>query len=263
MSKYHPKKELAPRDIVARANYCEMKNNNISNVYLNATVIEENKLLKRFPTIAKKCLEYGIDITKKYIPVAPAAHYFMGGVKTNLKGETSIEGLYAVGEVSSTGLHGGNRLASNSLLECVVCAYEIAESFKNNITDQNNYFDEYIKKYDKHLKKYENLTELRNELKKTMWENVGIFRNETTLKIALNKIRELKTKFGREDICATGEEYEFRNMITTAELVILSALTRKESRGAHYRTDYPETNETCKHSIINNKNNIRRNDYVS
>ena len=131
MAKYHEKRELAPRDIVARSIYCEMNNNGDPCVYLNATGIGEEKLLKRFPTIAKKCSEYGIDITSDFIPVAPAAHYFMGGVKTNLKGETSIKGLYAIGEVSSTGLHGGNRLASNSLLECVVCAYEVALFLKN------------------------------------------------------------------------------------------------------------------------------------
>ena len=127
MARYHEKKELAPRDIVARSIYSQMRESNKQNVYLNAVGIGKDKLLKRFPTIAKKCLEHNIDITKDLIPVAPAAHYFMGGVKTNLKGETSIKGLYAIGEVSSTGLHGGNRLASNSLLECVVCAYEVAE----------------------------------------------------------------------------------------------------------------------------------------
>ena len=122
MAKYDDRKELAPRDIVTRANFNEMKENNSENVYLNAACIDSKKLAKRFPTISKKCLEHGIDITRDFIPVAPAAHYFMGGIKTNLKGETSINGLYAIGEVASTGLHGGNRLASNSLLECVVCA---------------------------------------------------------------------------------------------------------------------------------------------
>ena len=109
MFKYHEKRELAPRDIVARSIYCEMNNTGEPNVYLNATGIGSEKLMKRFPTIAKKCMEHNIDITKDLIPVAPAAHYYMGGVKTNLKGETSINGLYAIGEVSSTGLHGGNR----------------------------------------------------------------------------------------------------------------------------------------------------------
>ena len=108
-----------------------MMENKVDNVYLNATCIDSEKLAKRFPNISKKCLENGIDISKDFIPVAPAAHYCMGGIKTNVEGETSIKGLYAIGEVASTGLHGGNRLASNSLLECVVCAYEAAYYLKS------------------------------------------------------------------------------------------------------------------------------------
>lgn len=107
-----------------------MQKNHSENVYLNAACINKEKLAKRFPTISKKCLEHGIDISKDFIPVAPAAHYMMGGIKTNIEGETSVRGLYAIGETASTGLHGGNRLASNSLLECVVCAYEVANYLK-------------------------------------------------------------------------------------------------------------------------------------
>ena len=264
MAKYHEKLELAPRDIVARANFCEMRDNNVSNVYLNATVIGKEKLLKRFPTIAKKCLESGIDITKDYIPVAPAAHYFMGGVKTNLRGETSLKGLFAIGEVSSTGLHGGNRLASNSLLECVVCAYEVAEFLKNKdlTLDRVSDYDEILTKYEGEIEKNNNTDEIKSELQNIMWENVGIFRNRETLEKALEKIAELKTKFNREYLCATINEYELRNMLITAELVVKSAFNRKESRGAHYRTDYPDIDNVCEHSIINKKT-IRRKDFVS
>lgn len=264
MAQYHEKKELAPRDIVARSIYSEMHKNNTPNVYLNATVIGKEKLLKRFPTIAKKCLENGIDITKDYIPVAPAAHYFMGGVKTNLKGETSIKGLYAIGEVSSTGLHGGNRLASNSLLECVVCAYEVAE-FLKDIKNSANKDIESLKKdsnFKSILEKYENIDSknlsaidvktLKSELQNIMWENVGIYRSEESLTNALNEILSLKMQLKNKDICLSKDEYEYCNMITTAELIVRSALRRKESRGAHYRVDYLSANDVCEHSMLKN-----------
>ena len=145
MEKYDERKELAPRDIVTRANYNEMKEHRLDNVYLNATCIEASKLANRFPTISKKCLENGIDIAHDFIPVAPAAHYFMGGIKTNLNGQTSLKGLYAIGETASTGLHGANRLASNSLLECVVCAYSVAQYLKSVELKTPKQIDEEIK----------------------------------------------------------------------------------------------------------------------
>lgn len=258
MERYHEKKELAPRDIVARSIYSQMRESNKPNVYLNAVGIGKDKLLKRFPTIAKKCLEHNIDITKDLIPVAPAAHYFMGGVKTNLKGETSIKGLYAIGEVSSTGLHGGNRLASNSLLECVVCAYEVAEFLKSAQesfdVSESAEFNMVISKYDKPFKGEKNdVAGLKSALKDLMWKNVGIFRNEETLTNALEGLLSLEQKFGRKEICSSRDEYEFRNMLITAKLIVQSALRRKESRGAHYRVDYLESNEVCEHSILINK----------
>ena len=146
MHKYDDRLELAPRDIVTRANFNEMKSNNTDCVYLNATCIDSKKIAKRFPNISKKCIENGIDMTKDFIPVAPAAHYYMGGVKTNIEGKTSVSGLFAIGEVSSTGLHGGNRLASNSLLECVVCAYEVADTLKKYDLYAPKQIDEKIKK---------------------------------------------------------------------------------------------------------------------
>ena len=265
MAQYHEKKELAPRDIVARSIYSEMHKHNTSNVYLNATVIGREKLLKRFPTIAKKCLENGIDITKDYIPVAPAAHYFMGGVKTNLRGETSIKGLYAIGEVSSTGLHGGNRLASNSLLECVVCAYEVAEFLKDSknsekqdieVLKNDNSFESVLSKYeniDSKVLKPIDIKELKAKLQNVMWENVGIYRSEKSLSTALQEILTLEEKFPHDKICSNKDEYEFRNMLTTAELIVRSALRRKESRGAHYRIDYLSKNDVCEHSMLINK----------
>lgn len=258
MYKYDERKELAPRDIVARSIFQEMKATNTTNVYLDTSDIPRDKLIKRFPTIANKCLDNGIDITKDLIPVAPAAHYFMGGVKTNLKGETSIKGLYAIGEVSSTGLHGGNRLASNSLLECVVCAYEVAEFLRNSDLSfdipKNEKFDKIISKYD--IPNVENKIDVQNlksKLKDLMWNNVGIYRNEKSLNDAINGLNKLEKEFPKQDKYLSKEEYEFKNMLISARLIVKSAIRRKESRGAHYRTDYLETNEVCEHSILSRR----------
>ena len=258
MYKYDERKELAPRDIVARSIFQEMKATNTTNVYLDTSDIPRDKLIKRFPTIANKCLDNGIDITKDLIPVAPAAHYFMGGVKTNLKGETSIKGLYAIGEVSSTGLHGGNRLASNSLLECVVCAYEVAEFLRNSDLSfdipKNEKFDKIISKYE--IPNVENKIDVQNlksKLKDLMWNNVGIYRNEKSLNDAINGLNELEKEFPKQDKYLSKEEYEFENMLISAKLIVKSAIRRKESRGAHYRTDYLETNEVCEHSILSRR----------
>lgn len=258
MYKYDERKELAPRDIVARSIFQEMKATNTTNVYLDTSDIPRDKLIKRFPTIANKCLDNGIDITKDLIPVAPAAHYFMGGVKTNLKGETSIKGLYAIGEVSSTGLHGGNRLASNSLLECVVCAYEVAEFLRNSDLSfdipKNEKFDKIISKYE--IPNVENKIDVQNlksKLKDLMWNNVGIYRNEKSLNDAINGLNKLEKEFPKQDKYLSKEEYEFRNMLISARLIVKSAIRRKESRGAHYRTDYLETNEVCEHSILSRR----------
>lgn len=258
MYKYDERKELAPRDIVARSIFQEMKATNTTNVYLDTSDIPRDKLIKRFPTIANKCLDNGIDITRDLIPVAPAAHYFMGGVKTNLKGETSIKGLYAIGEVSSTGLHGGNRLASNSLLECVVCAYEVAEFLRNSDLSfdipKNEKFDKIISKYE--IPNVENKIDVQNlksKLKDLMWNNVGIYRNEKSLNDAINGLNKLEKEFPKQDKYLSKEEYEFKNMLISARLIVKSAIRRKESRGAHYRTDYLETNEVCEHSILSRR----------
>lgn len=258
MYKYDERKELAPRDIVARSIFQEMKATNTTNVYLDTSDIPRDKLIKRFPTIANKCLDNGIDITKDLIPVAPAAHYFMGGVKTNLKGETSIKGLYAIGEVSSTGLHGGNRLASNSLLECVVCAYEVAEFLRNSDLSfdipKNEKFDKIISKYETpNVENKIDVQNLKSKLKDLMWNNVGIYRNEKSLNDAINGLNELEKEFPKQDKYLSKEEYEFKNMLISARLIVKSAIRRKESRGAHYRTDYLETNEVCEHSILSRR----------
>lgn len=246
MSKYDEREDLAPRDIVARANFTEMQKNHTENVYLDATIINHDKLLHRFPTIASKCKEYGIDITKDYIPVAPAAHYYMGGIKVDLNGESSIKNLFAIGEVASTGLHGANRLASNSLLECVVCAFKTAQYITNSIGTTDFTHSEMTEQ--KHPANTQNIHDLKTKLQTTMWENVGIYRNEKTLTKALNNICEIENS-----VSATPnsiEEYELNNMITVAKLITTSALNRKESRGAHYRTDYLQTDSIAKHNVI-------------
>ena len=258
MHKYDERKELAPRDIVTRANFNEMTENHVDCVYLNAACIDKDKLARRFPNISKKCAENGIDIAHDFIPVAPAAHYFMGGVKTDVEGRTSVKGLYAIGEVSSTGLHGGNRLASNSLLECVVCAYEVADYLKQAILIAPKQIDMEIKSlidmYSEDIDAEElDIPELKKELQSIMWDYVGILRSEKSLMNALEKIEALKEHFPRIKKCLSKQEYEFKNMLTVAKLIVISALRRKESRGAHYRLDYLNTNEECVHNCLTNR----------
>lgn len=255
MQDYSELKDLAPRDVVTRAIFDKMSKTGVKNVYLDATVIDKDFAQKRFPTISKECKSFGIDMSKDLIPVAPAAHYYMGGIKTTVEGRTSVRGLYAIGECSSTGLHGANRLASNSLLECVVCAHELANflSFSNLVPPQK--IDETvmdtINKYTQPLSDENfDIPELVSELKDLMWNNVGILRTEESLLKALDMIYDLKRRFRRSVKCLNKEEYELRNMICVAQLIVKSALNRKESRGAHYRLDYPNHAEVGNHNCI-------------
>ena len=255
MSKYHELVDLAPRDIVTRANYEEMKKANKDFVYLNATKIGAEKIERRFPSINKVCLANGIDMKKDFIPAHPAAHYFMGGVKANVDGRTSIKGLFALGEVASTGLQGANRLASNSLLECVVMAYSLADYIKNNfensIIDFNENIEKFVKKYSQELGFIEyDTVALKAELQELMWNGAGIIRSEESLKEANSSLQKLKSKFLRNNKCLNIQEYEFKNMLTVAQIIINSALNRKESRGAHYREDYPFTKDIGEHNCV-------------
>ena len=255
MAKYSDKKELAPRDVVTRAIFSEMKKENSDNVYLNAAIIGKEKLSKRFPTISKTCKENGIDITETPIPVAPAAHYTMGGIKAGVNGTTSIKGLYAIGEAACTGLHGANRLASNSLLECVVCAYELADYLSFTNLNTPKVIDEGIKKmidvYSRSIigDEYDTST-LSSRLKNIMWDYVGIVRTEESLLKAQKEVEKLQADFKRRRKCLNQNEYEYRNMLTVASLIIRSALARKESRGAHCRSDYQQTDTVGQHSVI-------------
>ena len=260
MVHYHDKRELAPRDIVTRAIYNEMKKEHSYNVFLNASMIDSIKLFKRFPTISKRCNEKGIDISKKPIPVAPAAHYSMGGIKASVEGRTSIRGLYAIGETASTGLHGANRLASNSLLECVVCAYELADYLSFSNLRPPKKIDNNIKKiidlYSAPLSEDDyDIESLKLQLKDIMWNNAGIVRTEELLKKAEESINNLKRDFKRTRKCLNKDEYEYRNMLTAAGLIIEGALARKESRGAHCRSDYKQTSNIAQHSNMMKKEN--------
>ncbi len=243
MHSYHPLAELAPRDIVARAITEQMKKTKSNYVYLDATKIK-HKFSKRFPTIYKNCLELNIDTEKEYIPVAPAAHYTMGGIKTDFFGQTNISNLYACGECASTGVHGANRLASNSLLEGLVFGNRIAQKIKEN----QAYFSiekwgELKLTYNNSRKKYKEYSpvELKKELQKLMWDKVGIIRNSSDLKKAQQKINEWKFIF--KSGLKTTEEFELANLIILADLVTNSALQREESRGAHYREDFPDRDD--------------------
>ncbi len=255
MSQYHELEDLAPRDIVTRANYEQMAKSGEDCVFLDATLIDSDKLKKRFPNISQICLKNDIDISKDYIPVHPAAHYFMGGVKSNVDGRTSIKGLFAIGETASTGLHGANRLASNSLLECAVTAYSLAKYVKDNYISSTIQLTENIekslKKYSQELGFIEYDTDaLKAELQDIMWNGVGIIRSEESLKTANTQLHNLKTKFLRNSKCLNISEYEFKNMLTVAQLIVNAAINRKESRGAHYRTDYPYTKDIAEHNCI-------------
>ena len=255
MAEYDELKELAPRDVVTRAIYDRMKKTNADNVYLDATKIPAEKLMKRFPTISKVCQKYGIEISKDLIPVAPAAHYYMGGIKASTDGRTSIRGLYAIGECASTGLHGANRLASNSLLECVVCAHELANYLSFANLEPPKKIDEMImatiEKYTSPISDETfDIESIKLKLKDIMWSYAGILRNEDLLLRGLDEIYKLKSEFHRKTKCLNKEEYELRNMLCVSQLIIKSALKRHESRGAHYRTDFPETNEQPVHNNI-------------
>ncbi|MBQ7450512.1 L-aspartate oxidase [bacterium] len=258
MAKYDKRKELATRDIVTRAIYSEMQNLKYHNMYLDITHHSKEFLQKRFPTIFNMCLENHIDISKDLIPVSPAAHYSMGGVETDANGKTNLDGLFAIGEVASSGLHGANRLASNSLLECVVMADNLVKSLKDYNFTCSDIIDEKVLNI---MKKYQqtdyenevqktNIYELKTRLKNIMWNNVGIIRSQITLKKALNEIADIEKEFNSDGVCSNKEEYELANMITVSKLIAESALNREESRGSHYREDFPFQKEEAEHTYI-------------
>ncbi len=260
MFKYHSAGELAARDIVSRAISQEMINTDSANVYLDLTHLSEKLIETRFPNIMNNCLHYGIDIRKDYIPVRPAEHYFMGGIKTNLFCETDIEDLLACGECACVGTHGANRLASNSLLEGLVFGYraglQAVETF--NWSTVNLYNLDFAKTPLKKIAVY-NIDDAKNSIKSLMWRKVGIFRNDAQLNEALITICKWK-EFLLNNEFNEISGYELQNQIILAELIVRAALLRDESRGAHYRTDFPQLRKdyNFKHFEFNIKNENNR-----
>ncbi|ANS76361.1 L-aspartate oxidase [Paenibacillus yonginensis] len=239
MEKYHPQLELAPRDVVARAIVSEMEQTHANMVYLDITHEKPEVIRHRFPTIYETCLSYGLDMTTDWIPVAPAAHYMMGGVRTNLDGETNIPRLFACGEVSSTGVHGANRLASNSLSEALVFGSRIVK----RIQKLEVLPEQVCTGYDetRTAQPARDLAERKLKLQKTMVRKVGLRRTGELLQEGLE---ELKRELGIfQAKLVTAEQLEFANMLTSSLLIAEMALQREESRGGHYREDFPERND--------------------
>ena len=271
---YHPKGELAPRDVVSRAIFQHLEKTESdpsqAKVYLDLSPIEPDRIQRRFPNIIKRCQSYGIDVFKEPIPVSPAAHYWMGGILTDLQCQTSIPGLYAIGETTSTGVHGANRLASNSLLECIVFAGQLSQiellpvvsgEILQRVEIEMDWSDD-----------CESLQKIREELPIVMWRGAGICRTQAGLENAIAQVQKWQTIFSQLSISQfvanltphqtvnfanplSEEQLRFwaetRSLIDIADLILKSALFRQESRGGHYRLDYPHPDENWKaHTLI-------------
>jgi len=263
IQKFDKRAELAPRDIVARAIDHEMKRIGADNVLLDISHKPFDFIQRHFPTVSQRCREFGFDISKQAIPVVPAAHYTCGGVMTNKYGQTDVAGLYAIGEVAFTGLHGANRMASNSILECLVFAQSASEHIKqqthikmpiklpewdeSRVTDSD---EEVV------------VTHNWDELRRFMWDYVGIVRTNKRLQRAKSRINLLKQEitdyYGNFRI--TNDLIELRNLVDTASLIVESAIQRKESRGLHYTLDYPETSKQKTNTVLTPENYKKNND---
>ncbi len=248
MKEYHPMGPLAPRDVVARAIDKEMKKSGDPCVYLDVTHKDPDEITNRFPNIYDKCLSLGIDMTREPIPVVPAAHYMCGGVRTDSWARTDISNLYAAGEVALTGVHGANRLASNSLLEAFVFSERAFEASLDTVKDRSFAFPdipEWNEENTFNLEEWIIMAHDRAEIQKLMWDYVGIVRSDFRLGRAHRRVKliaaEVEEFYKRTRV--TPELIELRNIATVADLIIRCALNRKESRGLHYNVDYPETDD--------------------
>lgn len=255
MQHYDARAELAPRDVVAKAIDHEIKRLGIDCVYLDISHKSTNFIKQHFPHVYKNCLHFGLDITQQAIPVVPAAHYTCGGVVTNLYGQTDIPGLYAIGEVSCTGLHGANRMASNSLLECIVFASSAVDHIKQELShyELNTHPPAWDESQVIDSDEQVVVTHNWQELRRTMWDYVGIVRTDKRLQRALRRINLLRQEI--QDYYShfkVGKNLlELRNLVLVAELIVTSAMLRKESRGLHYNLDYPSTSaEWAKNTVL-------------
>ena len=264
MEMFDTRGDLAPRDIVARAIDHEMKRLGCDCVYLNINDQPSDFVMNNFPNIYNRCLEFGIDITRDRIPVVPAAHYTCGGIIINEHGETDIKNLYAIGETSCSGLHGANRMASNSLLECFVVAFGAARNISEKIASA--IIHESLPAWDESRVTDSDdeilVSHNWDEIRRLMWDFVGIVRSTKRLKMAERRItvlrEEIRDYYVKHKV--TNDNLELRNLALVAELIINCALQRKESRGLHYTLDFPETLEEAEDNILNpnNKNQSKR-----
>jgi L-aspartate oxidase len=247
MPRFDQRAELAPRDIVARAIDHEMKRLGVDCVYLDISHKSRAFIKSHFPAIYERCLHFDIDITRQPIPVVPAAHYTCGGVMIDVDGRTDLENLYAIGEVTYSGLHGANRMASNSLLECLVFARAAAHSIAGEIDTDNplpvleRWDESQVTDSDEDIVVSHNWDELR----RFMWDYVGIVRTDKRLERALHRTELLKHEindyYGNYKVSA--DLLELRNLVVVADLIIRSAMERRESRGLHFTLDYPQTDD--------------------
>ncbi|SFC21775.1 L-aspartate oxidase [Pseudoalteromonas denitrificans] len=258
MPDFDERAELAPRDIVARAIDFEMKRLGANCVYLDISHKDKDFIIEHFPTIYAKCLSIGLDITKEALPVVPAAHYTCGGVVTDFNGKTDLDNLYAIGEVAYTGLHGANRMASNSLLECIVFAHAAAKDILEKL-DQIPHQQEHISEWDESRVSDSDeevvITHNWHELRLFMWDYVGIVRTTKRLERAQRRVELLQQEIQEyyTNFKVSNNLLELRNLVQVAELIIQCALSRKESRGLHYTLDHPELLKKPKPTILTPK----------
>jgi L-aspartate oxidase len=251
MAKYHPLAELAPRDVVARAIMHEMEVSHVKDpyVYLDLTHLKASQVQKRFPRIYATCLHYNIDITEDLIPIRPAAHYSMGGVRTDLNGKTNLGGLYAAGEAAATGVHGANRLASNSLLEGLVYGARAGKAMREELKQPRKSANAPKKAATQNGPVDAGVEDVIGQIQDAMWNDAGIVRTRIGMTEALKKLEALAGRVAHPN---TRRAWEAANLHLAGSLVVRTALAREESRGAHYRTDYPthDDKKFLKHAVI-------------